>query len=200
MVDVGGSRGTVAYALARAFPNPKFVVQDLPEIVSKAQDQGGVETEVATRVSFMPHDFFTTQPVKNAEAYFLRLILHNYSDKYAVEILRQLMPAMKKGPGGSKLLIADQVMQPMRGSSSWDSSSDGSTGVSARDESTMRFLDLQMLIMLNAKEREMVDWEALFRRASEGREEGVLKVTGHRKPEGGVHSIIVVELLPGDDE
>lgn len=148
----------------------------------------------------MPHDFFTTQPVRNAEAYFLRLILHNYSDKYAVEILRQLMPAMKKGPGGSKLLIADQVMQPMRGSSSWDSSSDGSTGVSARDESTMRFLDLQMLIMLNAKEREMVDWEALFRRASEGREEGVLKVTGHRKSDGGVHSIIVVELLPRDDE
>lgn len=200
VVDVGGSRGTVSYALARAFPNPNFVVQDLPEIVSKAQDQGGVEREVAARVSFMPHDFFTTQPVKNAEAYFLRLILHNYSDKYAVRILHQLMPAMKKGPGGSKLLIADQVMQPMRGSSSWDSSSDGSTGISARDESTMRFLDLQMLIMLNAKEREMVDWEALFKRASEGREEGMLKVTGHRKPEGGVHSIIVVELLPRGDE
>lgn len=200
VVDVGGSRGTVSYALARAFPNPNFIVQDLPEIVSKAQDQDGVEKQVASRVSFLPHDFFTTQPVKNAEVYFLRMILHNYSDKYCVKILHHLMPAMRKGPGGSKLLIADQVMQPMRGSSSWDSSSEGSTGISARDENAMRFLDLQMLIMLNAKEREMVDWEALFRRASEGREEGVLKVTGRRKPEGGVHSIIVVELLPRGDE
>ncbi|KAI7788544.1 O-methyltransferase [Diaporthe eres] len=200
VVDIGGSRGTVSYALARAFPNPKFVVQDLPEIVSKAQEQVGVEREVASRVSFVPHDFFSAQPVKNAEVYFLRMILHNYSDKYAVKILHHLMPAMKKGPGGSKLLIADQVMQPMLGSSSWDSGSVGSNGISARDESAMRFLDLQMLIMLNAKEREMVDWEALFRRASEGREEGVLQVTGHRKPEGGVHSIIVVELLPRGDE
>lgn len=202
VVDVGGSRGTVSYALAKAFPNPKFVVQDLPEVVSKAQQQGGldVESEVASRVSFLPHDFFTAQPVKNAEAYFLRMILHNYSDKYAVKILQHLMPAMKKGPGGSKLLIADQIMKPMMGSSSWEGSSGGSNGVSARDESAMRFLDLQMLIMLNAKERELVDWEALFRRASEGREEGVLQVTGHRKPEGSVHSIIVVELLPRGDE
>lgn len=200
VVDVGGSRGTVSYTIARAFPNPNFVVQDLPEIVSKAQNQIGVEKTIASRVSFLPHDFFTAQPVKHAEVYFLRMILHNYSDKYAVKILHQLMPAMRKGPGGSKLLIADQIMHPMRGSSSWDSSGTVSADIAASDENWMRFLDLQMLIMLNAKEREMVDWEALFRRASEGREEGVLKVTGHRKPEGSVHSIIVVELLPHGDE
>lgn len=200
VVDVGGSRGTVSYTIARAFPNPKFVVQDLPEIVSGAQNQIGVEKTIASRVSFLPHDFFTAQPVKHAEVYFLRMILHNYSDKYAVKILHQLMPAMRKGPGGSKLLIADQIMHPMRGSSSWDSSGTVSADIAASDENWMRFLDLQMLIMLNAKEREMVDWEALFRRASEGREEGVLKVTGHRKPEGSVHSIIVVELLPHGDE
>lgn len=198
VVDVGGSRGTVAYALAQAFPNPNFVVQDLPEVVLKARDQAGlgVEKDIASRVSFLPHDFFTAQPVKNAEVYFLRMILHNYSDKYAVKILHHLMPAMQKGPGGSKLLIADQVMPPMLGSSSWESSSGNSTGISAHDESSMRFLDLQMLIMLNAKEREMADWEALFRRASEGREEGVLQVTGQRKPEGSADSLIVVELLP----
>lgn len=200
VVDVGGSRGTIAYALAKAFPNPKFIVQDLPEIVSQAQAaQNGVEKEIASRVSFLPHDFFTTQPIKNADVYFLRMIFHNYSDKYAVKILHHLMPAMKKGPGGSKLLIADQVMHPIVGSSSWENSSGASNGVSARDENVMRFLDLTMHAMLNAKEREMVDWEALFRRASEGREEGVLKVTGQRKPEGSIHSIIVVELLPRDD-
>jgi hypothetical protein len=197
VVDVGGSRGTILYTIARAFPNPKFIIQDLPEMVFEAQNQVGVEKSIASRVSFLPHNFFTTQPVKNAEVYFLRMILHNYSDKYAVKILHLLMPAMKKGPRGSKLLIADQIMQPMHGSTSWDSSGGGSTGVPAGDES---WIDLQMLIMLNAKEREMVDWEALFRKASEGREEGVLKVTGPRKPEGGVHSIIVVELFPHGDE
>ncbi|KAG8168186.1 hypothetical protein KVR01_003875 [Diaporthe batatas] len=196
VVDVGGSRGTVSYALAKEFPDPNFIVQDLPEIISEAQGKLIVETSIASRVSFLPHDFFTLQPVKNADAYFLRMILHNYSDKYAIKILHQLMPAMKKGPGGSKLLIADQIMQPMVGCTSWDSTGGGSNRMPAGDESWMRFLDLQMLIMLNAKERELVDWEALFEKASEEREEGVLRITGHRRPAGGVHSIIVVELLP----
>ncbi|KAK2614108.1 hypothetical protein N8I77_000963 [Diaporthe amygdali] len=202
VVDVGGSRGTVAYALAKAFQNPSFIVQDLPEIVSEAQKKAGlgIANDVAPRVSFYSHDFFTTQPVKNADVYFLRMIFHNYSDKYAVKILHNLMPAMKKGPGGSKLLIADQIMTPMLGSSSSESASGGNTGVSAHDEYSMRFLDIQMLIMLNAKEREMVDWEALLRRASEGREEGVLRVTGQRRPEGSAHSLIVVELLPRGTE
>lgn len=139
---------------------------------------------------------FTLQPVKNADAYFLRMILHNYSDKYAVKILHQLVPATRKGLGGSKLLIADQIMQPMVGCTSWDSTGGGSNRMPAGDESWMRSLDLQMLIMLNARERELVDWEALFEKASEGRGEGALKIKGHRRPEGGVHSIIVVELLP----
>lgn len=202
VVDVGGSRGTVAYALAEAFQNPSFIVQDLPEIVAEAQKKAGlgIANDVAPRVSFYSHDFFTTQPVKNADVYFLRMIFLNYSDKYAVKILHNLMPAMKKGPGGSKLLIADQIMTPMLGSSSSESASGGNTGVSAHDEYSMRFLDIQMLIMLNAKEREMVDWEALLRRASEGREEGVLRVTGQRRPEGSAHSLIVVELLPRGTE
>lgn len=202
VVDVGGSRGTVSYALAKAFPNPSFIVQDLPEVTTGSREQAlvGVEKEMESRVSFLAHDFFTPQPVKHADAYFLRMILHNYSDKYAVKIIQQLIPAMKRGPGGSKLLIAEQVMQPMVGLSSRASRSGGSGGLSARDESVMRFLDLQMMIMLNAKEREMVDWEALFKRASEGQEEGVLQITGHRRSEGGVHSIIVVELLPRGDK
>lgn len=205
VVDVGGSRGTLSYAIAKAFPNPSFIVQDLPEVTngSREQDLVGVEKEIESRVSFLAHDFFTPQPVKHADTYFLRMILHNYSDKYAVKIIQQLIPAMKRGPGGSKLLIAEQIMQPMLGSSSWESGSgsigSGGGGGSARDEQVMRFLDLHMLIQFNAREREMVDWEALFRRASEGREEGVLQITGHRRSEGGVHSIIVVELLPRGD-
>lgn len=58
MVDVGGSRGTVSYIIAKAFPNPNFIVQDLPEVLSEVQGNLIVETSIASRVSFLPHDFF----------------------------------------------------------------------------------------------------------------------------------------------
>jgi chemotaxis methyl-accepting protein methylase len=56
-----------------------------------------VPKDMADRVTFMEHDFFTEQPVKGADVYFLRWILHNWSDKYCIEILRNLAPALKKG-------------------------------------------------------------------------------------------------------
>jgi chemotaxis methyl-accepting protein methylase len=48
------------------------------------------------QLDFKPHGFFTEQPVKNADVYFLRSILHNWSDKYAIEILTNLIPALKE--------------------------------------------------------------------------------------------------------
>lgn len=35
------------------------------------------------------------QPVRHADVYFFRAIFHNWRHKYAVEILRNLMPALK---------------------------------------------------------------------------------------------------------
>lgn len=43
----------------------------------------------------MAHDFFTEQPVKGADVFLLRCILHDWSDKYAIKILRALVPALK---------------------------------------------------------------------------------------------------------
>lgn len=45
----------------------------------------------------MPHDFLEVQPVHGADVYLLRWILHDWSDKYAIQILRNLTPALKKG-------------------------------------------------------------------------------------------------------
>jgi hypothetical protein len=44
----------------------------------------------------MAHDFFTPQTVV-ADVYLLRWILHNWSDKYCMRILRALIPALKPG-------------------------------------------------------------------------------------------------------
>jgi trans-aconitate methyltransferase len=103
VVDVGGSYGDVAFALAREYPHLKLVVQELPEVVANAQRDESLD------VRFMEHSFFEEQPVKGAEVYLFRWILHNWPDKYCVRILRGLVPALKKG---AKVLVMDGVSPP----------------------------------------------------------------------------------------
>lgn len=94
-VDVGGGQGAVALAIAEVTKHMKFVVQDLTGNV-----EGGRKTlpeRLKGRVEFMDHDLFQEQPVKGAQVYFFRWILHDWSDKYALKILRSLLPAMRDG-------------------------------------------------------------------------------------------------------
>lgn len=93
VVDVGGSHGYVSMEIAERFSSIECIIQDLPEVVAGAS----VPSHLSGRVRFMPHDFFAEQPVKGADVYYYRWILHNWSDKYAVRILRALVPALKHG-------------------------------------------------------------------------------------------------------
>lgn len=99
MVDVGGGHGAVSVALAKATVSMKFVVQDLPKTISQGEKL--LPSGLQDRVSFMAHDFFQEQPVKGADIYSMRYILHNWSDPYAARILKGIVPALK---GGSKII------------------------------------------------------------------------------------------------
>ena len=39
------------------------------------------------------HDFFKPQPIRNASVYFMRMILHDWPDYKALEILKALRSA-----------------------------------------------------------------------------------------------------------
>lgn len=94
-VDVGGGQGAVSRALADATANIKFLVQDLAGTVSDGDND--LPERLKERVEFVEHDFFKEQSVKGANVYFMRWILHDWSDKYAEKILKCLVPAMKEG-------------------------------------------------------------------------------------------------------
>ena len=70
-------------------------MQDLPKAVESGTS--GLPPSLSNRVEFMPHDFFTEQPVKDADVYLFRWIFHNWSDGYCINILRNLIPALKNG-------------------------------------------------------------------------------------------------------
>lgn len=100
LVDVGGSNGSVAVELAECLPKMRFVVQDKPEVIKDVL----VPEILQKRLQFMAHDFFEEQPVKGADIYLLRSILHDWPDKYAAKILSNLIPALKKG---ARVLVCD---------------------------------------------------------------------------------------------
>ncbi len=93
LIDVGGSHGTVSQAIAESFPNIRCIVEDLPEVIKTANVPEGL----ANRFEFIAHDFFTEQPIRGADIYLLRWVLHDWSDKYALKIVKSLIPALKHG-------------------------------------------------------------------------------------------------------
>lgn len=103
VVDIGGSAGEAAFSIAKRYPSLKIIVQDLPQVVATAKEQEGL------RVSFMSHDFFEPQPVKDADAYIYRRCFHDWPDKYCIKMLKSLVPALKPG---ARLLIIDIVAAP----------------------------------------------------------------------------------------
>lgn len=107
LVDVGGSHAQVSIAIAQRWPEIKCIVQDLPDTIQGLESR--VPSELRDRITGMEHDFLTDNPVKGAEIYLLRWILHDWSDKYAVKILQGLVPAMKKG---AKVVVNDICIPP----------------------------------------------------------------------------------------
>lgn len=152
LVDVGGSHGFVSAHLAKQYTNIKFIVQDLPKTIESAPKPICANNQIAKRIVFQIHDYFTEQPVHGADVYFLRWIIHNHSTPYAVQILRNLIPALKPG---ARIIINDHCLREPGVENPWD-------------ERLMRSMDLAMMTLLNAQEREENDFKQLFKMAGDG--------------------------------
>ena len=172
IVDVGGSMGAAALALARAHPHlPKIIVQDLPNTVSQAETS--LPPEVHKQIYFHPHDFFTPQPetITTARLFLMRQVLHDYSDKYARRILRNLIPALRTG---AKLVVVDGILS--------------APGIGPPTvEKQMRNLDMDMMQMTNGRERQIEEWEDLFRSV-----DGKLIIRNVNQPVGSALGVMEV--------
>jgi hypothetical protein len=151
---VGGSSGHEAVALAQNFRNLNIVVQDLPTV--EQAFHAYVPVELKSQVTFQAHDFFNPQPIV-ADVYFLKGILHDWPDKYAIKVLRALLPALRHG---ARVILCETCLQPQ-----YNVKGDKVMPVSV--ERMMTSLDLQMLVTLNAKERTIQEWERLLMQADE---------------------------------
>ncbi|PQE24943.1 Sterigmatocystin 8-O-methyltransferase protein [Rutstroemia sp. NJR-2017a WRK4] len=149
ILDVGGGYGPVSIGLAKAFPSLAFVVQDFADVIEDGPSH--VPAETSSRITFMAYDMLTPQTVRDADVVFFRAVLHNWTDHYCLKILRNQIPALKKG---SRLVIVEPQL-PEPGKLSWHA------------EKRLRTMDLNMLSYFGSRERSVADWEDIFKRADE---------------------------------
>jgi 6-hydroxytryprostatin B O-methyltransferase len=82
-----------------------FVVQDLPEVVAVGEQD--LPPDLKSRFEFLPLDFWASSPVKGADVYLLRAILHDYPDELAIKLLENIVPSLKHG---AKVILSEGVM------------------------------------------------------------------------------------------
>jgi hypothetical protein len=81
--------------------------------------------------------------------YYFRWIFHNYSTPYAVQILKNLIPALKPG---SRIIINDYCIREAGSETLWD-------------DKLLRSLDMIMGALFNSQEREEWEFRELFKAA-----------------------------------
>ena len=128
--------------------------------------------DVAKRISFQEHNFFSPQVVTDADVYLLRMILHDWPAKEATVILSNLLPALQKP--GARIILMDTVL-PAPGSAS------------VSDEALLRVRDMTMMETFNSHERDLADWNELLAKASPG-----LKLKVAKQPFGSAMAVMEV--------
>jgi len=171
VVDVGGGIGSTSAVLAKNFPNLKIVVQDRPEIIEDAKkywQEMNPSAISSGSVHLEAHDFFKEQPKRDVAIFLLRLILHDWSDKYARKILRCLRSA---STGTTKLIIIDAVVPYACKQGDAYNDIPGGAKITAPDPLIVNFginsirtylTDMNMLVGFNALERTTGQFVDLF--------------------------------------
>ena len=181
VVDMGGSTGHVSFALAAAFPELRYVVQDLKSVIDA---QPPIPAQLQGKVVFQAHDFFEPQPQDNNDVsvYLIRQCLQNWPDDKATLILKQLLPSIRANTE-AKVVIMNVILP-----------NPGEEGVGQRGKAVTRFRDMLGMQALGAKERGLEEWRALVDGVGDEDGVGVLEVKGVERPVGSVLGVIVVGL------
>ena len=132
VVDVGGGNGALLIELLRRRPGLSGIVFDLPEATRD-------EPALGDRIDFVAGSFFERVPP--GDVYVLSTILHDWDDVRAGQILRTIRAA---APDNGRLLVVDAVVP------------------AGNEPHGAKFLDLLMLALFGARERDEAQWRALL--------------------------------------
>lgn len=142
LADIGGGNGRNLIGILQRFPKMKGLLFDLPHVIERARPNLE-EAGVADRCQLIAGNFFESIPVE-ADAYFMRHIIHDWDDEKATRILRNLRHSL---PERAKLLVVEHVLP---------------TG---NEPSFGKLLDLNMLLLPGGVERTEDEFRQLYQDA-----------------------------------
>ncbi|QKV80111.1 methyltransferase [Amycolatopsis sp. Hca4] len=160
IADLGGGHGHFLGAALRRAPETRGILVDRPSVLADAGPVLSAEG-VDNRVELRPGDFFGDPLPADADAYFLKAVLHNWPDAQAEALLRRVRSAI--GDREAPLFVVEQVVSPGNG---FDHG---------------KVLDIDMLVLFGGRERTVTQWRDLF--ADTG-----FRLTG--KPETGRWTVL----------
>ncbi|KAM0949491.1 putative caffeate O-methyltransferase [Dioscorea sansibarensis] len=97
LCDVGGGLGSILSIILSKHPHIKAINFDLPHVVSKAKPIRGVE--------FVGGDMFESVP--NGDAILMKEKLHNWSDTYCIEVLKNCWKALSNN---GRIIVVEHVI------------------------------------------------------------------------------------------
>lgn len=103
--DVAGGHGYMACAMLNAYPGLSAIVLDLPEVVA---DRDALQARILGlegRCSYVGGDMFKAVP--KADAYGLKMILHDWNDDECVAILERIRAA---ADGPARVFIMEHIV------------------------------------------------------------------------------------------
>jgi hypothetical protein len=140
IVDVGGGFGHLITALLEKYSHLKGVLLDAPDVIATAKGRLS-KSPIASRLEFASVDMFQSMPP--ADAYILKMIIHDWSDAQCIRLLCNCRENMR---GDGRVICVDAVLPPL-----------GDTS-----DAPGKLLDLNMLLVLPGKERTRAEWEFLY--------------------------------------
>lgn len=142
IVDIGGGHGNLLSQILLAHPNLRGILFDSPSVAKDAARL--IESKGLTdRCQVVGGDFYDGVP-KGGDVYLLKRIIHDYDDDKALTILRHCCDVMTEN---DRILVIDIVF----------------TGEDL--PSLNNLMDLEMMVLLNGKERTEAEFKELFSRA-----------------------------------
>jgi hypothetical protein len=146
VIDVGGGRGTLIAGILKSNLSLRGAILDLPAGLAEAPEYLKAQG-VGERCEVVSGNFFESVPAGH-DAYFLKQVLHDWSDEKAIAILSTVRKAMGVG---SRLVLVERIM-----------------AARAEDSAVARELfmvDVHMLVVLGGRERTVDEFSTLFQEA-----------------------------------
>lgn len=142
--DIGGGIGHLLGNLLIKYPHVSGTVLELKPVISNKKQLLASKLGVSERCSYIDGDMFTNGEIPFADAYIMKMILHDWSDEECVSILSNVY---RSSPKHARLFIAEHV-------------------VPGPDEIHFsKLFDIHMMCVASGKERNIDEYSSLLQQS-----------------------------------